>query len=209
MAEILSSLGWPHFTFIFAIVFLFIFRTQISGFICRISSIDKGGVKTSPVPEAQREKEKTEAVQELLLAIGDSIVLREVEGRIVADLQIKGLETESDTAKVLIKHFAASKILLEFEQIHNLIFGSQIYILKKLNEVKGQGQSNEVVKAHFDHVKSLFSKEFEDWNFDTYMYFLTSRLLVTTESNQYHITNLGVEYLTWIARNGRSENRPL
>ncbi|WP_020677492.1 hypothetical protein [Geopsychrobacter electrodiphilus] len=209
MAEILSSLGWPHFTFIFAIVFLLIFRTQISGFISRISSIDKGGVKTSPVPEAQREKEKTEAVQELLLAIGDSIVMREVEGRIVADLQSKELETESGTAKVLIKHLAASKILLEFEQIHNLIFGSQIYLLKKLNEVTGQGQDAEVVKAQFDHVKSMFNKEFEAWDFDKYMYFLTARSLVTIENNQYHITNLGVEYLTWIARNGRSENRPL
>jgi len=209
MAEIFASLGWPHFTFIFSVFFLLIFKSQISNFISRISSIDKGGVKTSPVPEAQREKEKTEAVQELLLAIGDSIVLRDVEGRVVADLQAKNLETESDTAKVLIKHFAASKILLEFEQIHNLIFGSQIFLLKKLNEVTGQGQNIETVKAHFEHVKDIFSKEFEEWDFEKYMYFLEGRSLVTIDVNQYHITNLGVEYLTWIARNGRSENRPL
>jgi hypothetical protein len=208
MAETIAAFGWPHFTFIFAIIFLLVFRAQIANFISRISSIDKGGVKTAPVPEAQREKEKTEAVQELLLAIGDSIVLREVEGRIVNDLQGRNLETESDTTKVLIKHLAATKILLEFEQIQNLIFGSQIFLLKKLNEVTGQGQSTESVKAHFEHVKGIFP-EFKEWDFDKYIHFLIARSLVLMEKNIYHITNLGVEYLTWMARNGRSENRPL
>ena len=147
--------------------------------------------------------------QELLLAIGDSIVLREIEGRIKSDLIDRGLEAEGDTIKVLIKHLAATKVLLEFEQIQNLIFGSQIYLLKKLNEVVGQGQSKESVIAHFQRAKDLFKEQLGDWSFEQYMAFLLGRALVISQGVNYHITNLGVEYLTWMARNGRSENRPL
>jgi len=209
MGEIIKALSWPHFVFLFALVFLVVFRSQLAGLISRITSIDKSGVKAAPTPEAQREKKKTDAVQELLIAVGDSIVLRDIEGRIKSDLMNRELETEGDTPKVLIKYLAGALILLEFEQIHNLIFGSQIYLLKKLNEVVGQGQQREYVITHFEHIRGVFSEQLGNWSFDQYMAFLLSRHLVTVDKDNYHITNLGVEYLTWIAKNGRSENRPL
>jgi len=206
---IIEALEYQHFAFLFALVFILLFRSQLAALISRITSIDKSGVKAEPTPEAQREKRKTEAVQELLLAVGDSIVLRDIEGRVRSDLEERGLETETDTAKVLIKHLAAVTILLDFEQVHNLIFGSQIYLLKRLNEVVGQGQTRDDIATYFEHVKESFNKELGDWSLEDYMAFLTGRSLVTAYGDTYHITNLGVEYLTWIARNGRSENRPL
>ncbi len=209
MEEILTALGYPHFAFLFALVFVFLFRGPLAALISRITSIDKSGVKAVPAPEAQREKRKTEAVQELLLAVGDSIVLRDIEGRIRSDLDERDLETDTDTAKVLIKYLGAARILLEFEQIHNLIFGTQIYLLKRLNEVVGQGEACDHVTTYFESIKERFEDEFANWSLDEYMTFLCNRALVTVEADKYHITNLGVEYLTWIARNGRSENRPL
>lgn len=145
----------------------------------------------------------------MLVAIGDSIVLRDIEGHIRADLEKRGLEAEGDTVKVLIKYLAATKVLLEFEQIHNFIFGSQIFLLKKLNEVTGQGQTKEYVVVHFEDIKELFKPDFADWSFQQYMAFLVARSLVTVDKDTFHITNLGVEFLTWMARTGRSENRPL
>ncbi len=186
-----------------------LFRSQLAGLLTRITSIDKSGIKAQPVPEAQREEKKKEAVQELLLAIGNSIVLQDIETRIRQDLQNRGLETDGDSPKVLIKHLAATKILLEFEQIHNLIFGSQIFLLKRLNEVAGQGKPEAFVVAHFEHVKTLFPSSFKDWNLAQYLEFLFTRFLILRNNDVYHITNLGVEYLTWIARNGRREDNPL
>ena len=209
MEEIIKSLSWSHLTFLFAVFFVLLFRKPLFGLISRITSIDKSGIKASQTPEAQREEQKKESVQELLLAIGDSIVLRDVEGRIKADLKGRGLETDGDTIKVLIKHLGAAKILLEFEQIHNLIFGSQIFLLKKLNEVAGQGKPREFVAAHFEQIKSLFPKLLGNWSLEQYLAFLLSRLLITIKENVFHITNLGVEYLTWMIRNGRREDNPL
>lgn len=209
MEEIIKAFGWPHFSFLFGLIFLLLFKNQLGDLISRVTSIGKEGVKAAPTPEAQREKKKTEAVQELLLAIGDSIVLRDIEGRIKSDLTDRELEIDGDTVKVLIKHLAAVKLLLEFEQVYNLIFGSQIYLLKKLNEVVGQGQNRQNVIAHFEHVREMFKSDLGDWSFEQYMAFLINRSLVTVDNETYHVTNFGVEYLTWMARNGRSENRPL
>jgi len=176
--------------------------------LCIIRTSDKSGIKALQAPEVQREEQKKE-VQQLLLAIGESIVLRDIEGRIKADLMQKGLETDGDTAKVLIKHLAGTKVLLEFEQINNLIFGSQISLLKKLNEVAGQRKPSSLIAAHFEHIKNLFPEAFGGWSFNQYLGFLLDRSLITTKDNVYHITNLGVEYLIWLTRNGKSEDRPL
>jgi hypothetical protein len=104
---------------------------------------------------------------------------------------------------------AGSKILLEFEQIYGLIFGSQIELLKKLNEVVGQGLKMEDVISQYEHVRELFKDILGKWSIEQYMTFLFNRLLVTVDGDTCHITNLGVEYLTWMTRNGRSENKPL
>lgn len=209
MEGIIKAIGWPHLAFLFAVFFVLLFRKPLFGLISRITSIDKSGIKASQTPEAQREEQKKESVQQLLLAIGDSIVLQDIEGRIRADLKEKGLEIDGDTIKVLIKHLAGTRVLLEFEQIHNLIFGSQIFLLKKLNEVAGQGKPIEYVANHFEHAKGLFPEQLGDWSLEQYLAFLIGRLLITTKGNIFHITNLGVEYLTWMIRNGKRENNPL
>ena len=153
--------------------------------------------------------DKKEAVQELLDDIGTSIVLKDLEDRIKSDLLERDLEIKGDTITVLIKHLAATRILLSFEQIHNLIFGSQIFLLKKLNEVAGQGKPKEFIDSHYQHVHELFSEQLGSWTLEQYLSFLLGRSLITITDNTYHITNFGVEYLTWIVRNGRREDKPL
>lgn len=101
---------------------------------------------------------------------------------------------------MLIKHLAASIILLDFEQIHNLIFGSQIFLLKKLNEVAGQGKAREFLATYFGHVKTLFPEQLGGWSLEQYFGFLIGRSLITIEADTFHITNLGVEYLAWVIK---------
>ena len=81
--------------------------------------------------------------------------------------------------------------------------------MKSLNEVAGQGRSLSFVVGHVDHVKTLYPAELGDWTSDQYLGFLYGRSLIIRHDDQFHITNLGVEYLTWITRNGRRENNAL
>jgi hypothetical protein len=210
VAEIIAALGWPHFAFAFGTVFLVLFWKELRGFLNRVTSIDRTGIKTEPNPEAQREdQKKLEAAQELMLAIGNTVVIQDIEGRIRNDLVARHLDIEGETTKVLIKYLAASMVALEFEQIQNFIFGSQIFFLKKLNEVSGQGQSPTVVQAHFEQVQKMFPDSFGEWPQERYLHFLLARKLIVLKEGNYHITNLGNEYLVWMARTGRRENNPL
>ena len=208
MTKLVASLGWPHIALVFGVVFIFIFREQIAAFIGRIKSVGRDGISTAEkTPEAQREKEKKQAVNDLM-NVGDSLVLNEVERQIVNDLSSRGLETEGDSIKVLTRHLAATQLALDYEQIHNLIFGSQIMLLKRLNEVAGQGRNEAYVEGFFSEVQGMFS-ELSEWLFKDYLSFMFTRSLITVEDGNYHITNKGVDYLAWIARTGHNENRGL
>lgn len=136
----------------------------------------------------------------MLDVIGSSIVITDIEGRIRTELTNKGFNIDGSSAKVLIRHLAGTQLLLSFEQIHNLIFGSQIFLLKKLNEAAGQGRPVAFVDGHIDHIKSIYSSAFGEWSYDQYLEFMYSRLLIVRHEDQFHITNHGVEYLTWVAR---------
>jgi len=207
--EFLNAITWQHLVFIFALVFIALFRQPLSDLIRRITKITKEGLTAGAAPEAQREKTDPEAVLQLLDVVGNSIVIADLESQIKNDLVAKGLSHEGDSVKVLIRHLAGTQLLLSFEQIHNLIFGSQIFLLKKLNEVAGQGRPLSFVAGHIDHVKTLYPAELGDWTSDQYLGFLYGRSLIIRHDDQFHITNLGVEYLTWITRNGRRENNAL
>lgn len=209
MKELINAVTVQHLSFIFALVYIVLFRQPLSDLIRRITKIDKEGLTAGSAPEAQREKTDPAAVQQLLDVVGNSIVITDFEGRIKNELITKGLSTNEDSIKVLIRHLAGTQLLLSFEQIHSLIFGSQIFLLKKLNEVAGQGRPFSFVKNYFDHVKSLYPDALGDWSYDQYLEFIFGRSLIISHNEQVHITNLGVEYLTWMARNGRREENPL
>lgn len=210
MEEMLKATQWYHLAFPFGLVFIIVFREPLSNLITRITSIDKKGLKAGPSPESQREISETtdEAVEKLLNAVGNSIVINDYEEKMKKELQENKLSTDGDTVKVLIKHLVGTQLLLAFEQIHSLIFRSQIILLKKLNEVAGQGIKIELINKYIEKIKESHS-ELEDWTADQYLQYLRSQLLIVGDQDRIHISNLGVEYLTWMVRNGRNEDRPL
>lgn len=210
VADILSALEWPHLAFAFAVIAILVFRGPLSDLIRRTTTINREGLTASPSPDTQRANAKTspEAVQQLLDVVGHSIVIAEQEELIRQDLIGRGLATDDDSSKVLIRILAGTQILLAFERVHGVIFGSQIYLLKKLNEVVGQGHPMHFVDEYIEHVKTTHP-ELADWTSDRYLSFLYSQNLLIRHDDQLHITNLGVEYLTWMVRNGRRDDNPL
>jgi hypothetical protein len=201
------TMNWPLATLIFLVVFAVIFRKALERFIDRVKSVSRDGVSTESVPKDQVQESKTQTVEDLL-RLGDSTLLKEVESAIKVTLAQKGLDISSSTASVLTSHLAATQIALEFEQVYSMLFGSQLYLLKTLNEFKVTGLDSEYVQKHYDHVKGLFPESFANWSVDQYMDFLISRVLVRLDLGRYHITVRGAEFLLWMVRESRRENRP-
>lgn len=210
MEELLTSITWHHMAFVFGLVFIVVFRAPLSRLIERITKINRDGVIAEPTPETQREQSTgIEAVQKLLDIVGASPVINEQEENIRKDLTSKGLSVEGDTVRVLVKHLAGTQLLLAFERIHSSIFGSQIVLLKSLNEVAGQGRPLRELSHYFEQIRNNHEDALGRWNLEQYLSFLFSYSLIVRNDNQFHITNLGVEYLTWMVRNGRREDHPL
>lgn len=210
MEGVIEQITWHHMAFVFALVFILVFRAPLSKLIERITKINREGLVAEPTPETQREQATgQEAVQQLLDVVGTSIVISEQEENIRKDLLARGLSVEGDSIRVLVKHLAGTQLLLTFERIHSSIFGSQINLLKTLNEVTGQGRPLREMSQYFERVRIAFKEELGEWSLEQYLGYLFGQSLIVRHDNQFHITNLGVEYLTWMVRNGRREDHPL
>ena len=208
IAAIIASIGWPVAVLVFAVFFALLFFRPLRDFINRVRSVGKDGVTTADIPKAQIAETKKTAVEDLM-RLGDSAMLKEVETAILGELERRSLDATGDSVRVLAHHLAATQIALEFEQVHSVIFGSQIFLLKKLNEFSGDGLDPSYVQKHFDQVQGLFSEGLSDWTVEKYLSFLLYRLLIRMDFGKYHITVRGAEFLIWLVRMGRSENRPL
>ena len=203
--KIISSIGWPQASLIVAILIIICFYAPIKAFLWRVTKVGKDGVTTETLPAAQNDGERKKAVDELM-NIGDSIVRNELEQLIIKDLATRGIETQADQIKVLTRQLAFTQLSLDYEQIYTLIFGSQISLLKRLNDVVGQGRSKDYMDDYFSKVKVVY-QEFNAWSLDQYLDFLFKRNLITNVNGKYHTTNKGVDFLIWMVRNGRAEDR--
>jgi len=203
-SEISKSIAWP----ICLGIVVTVFHKQISNLIQRIVKIDKEGITVIPLSEYQLEKPKTEAVQSLLDVVSKTDLINSIEENIREDLKERALTTD-DSIEVLIRHFAGTKLLLAFEQIHSQIFGSQLFLLKNLNQIVGQGRSITFLEDYFEDIKTSYPEAFNNWSIEQYLNYLFVNALIIKNENQIHITTKGVEYLTWIARNGIQDNKPL
>jgi hypothetical protein len=145
------------------------------------------------------------------MSVGDSNTVKELEVTILSDLSSKGLDVTSETAEVLSRHLAYTQLALEFEQVYKVIFGSQIILLKKLNQNRVDGRNKEFIDNYFSDVKLRFSEIFKDkgWDTDQYLSFLLGRLLITIVNGKYHITDRGVDFLSWLIKSGQDEDKYL
>ena len=208
VAAIIASIGWPQAALLFALVFIALFFRPLRSFIDRVKSFGKDGVTTDDIPKSQIAESKTKAVEDLM-RLGDSTLLKDVETAILTNLQHRGLGATGDSVRVLTHHLAATQIALEFEQVHSVIFGSQIFLLKKLNEFSSVGLDPSYLEKHFDGVQKMFSDGLGDWTLEQYLSFLYNRTLIRMDFGKYHLTVRGAEFLLWLVRMGRSENLPL
>ena len=147
-------------------------------------------------------------VQELIDSIGNSPTITEFEENIRQVLVDKGLDVTGETVKVLLRHLAGTQLILEFEKIHSVIFGSQLYLLRMLNS-SPEGMPEENVSHFYGKVKLQFFESLKNWAVENYLAYLYSSALITKKDNNVYLSNFGVEYLTWIVKNGIAEDKPL
>ena len=166
---------------------------------------------TDHFPDTHQEKIETnsEATQKLLNLVGDSPVISQVEDRINEDLQTRGVTNQNDKVLVLTKHLAGTQILLGFEKMYDIIFGSQIALLNLLNENREQGIDIITVNAHINLVKADYPEILGKWTNKEYLDFLIINSVISKEDDRLYIKQLGIEFLAWMVREGRTTHKQL
>lgn len=226
----MAWLAWPSTVIPIAIIFFVMFRKPIADRLAGLKELSSKGAKfeesakkqmaitkdpaQSPLEAIQEtgDSQETSAgrngAEELLSAMPLSPVLQMTEEIVRTGLRAKGLDETGPTVDVLVRYLAGTTLLLDFEQIHSAIFGSQIYLLKRLNEVRGSGQAWEFIEDHFDKAKEQYPRVFVDWTVDRYMRYLEQTdLVLYGDERRCHITKRGLEFLQWVVNNGRLENK--
>ena len=209
MEGFITAITTEHMIFVIILIFIVLFKKPLSRLIDRTVKIGKDGLTAGNTTDAQNENHTsaTESVQALLDLVGNSIVIDELQQQIVNDLNSRGLDTSGGSNLVLLRHLAGTRLLLTFEQAYANIFGSQIKLLKRLNEAAGTGRPATYIDTYFQEVKEQYPDLPNDWDSSKYLEYLFSYMLIVESEGHYHITNLGVEYLTWIARRGKPEDK--
>lgn len=157
--------------------------------------------------QENRKQENPKEVEELLAVVGSSVVINEIIKKIEDDLSTKNIDFNNSASRILIRHLAATQLLVTFEQIYPVIFGSQIQLLQRLNQVIGKGLSTNVV---FKIVAESMASNNLNWTREQYLNYMYERsLIIDGEEHTIHITNLGVEFITWLISSGKSLDRAL
>lgn len=204
----METLIWPVVVIVVVVLFLILFKRQIGEKIKCVSQVNRSGVTFSSSDEKNALQVSARDVSDLF-GSNDTRLLLEVEDSIKQDLTVNRLNSEQEKIEYLIRHLALSQIYQNFEQCYASIFGSQIFLLKKLNEALGQGRDSRFIKTHFQHVQEMFTSSFADWTADSYMQYLFNQNLVTQKDNMFHITVKGIGFLVWLTKAGRIENKAL
>ena len=211
-------ISWP----LAIIISLLVFHKPLSLLIKRIKGIESKGTKldfdvTPQVKKAEstqkfdielEDKSKKDAIEDLMKFVPKSV--SEQEELIKKELKEKELETQGKTVEFLIRLLAASSIVNNFWYIYNLIFGSQIFLLKIINQNRGTGFSKKDFNIWYsDLISKEFTTPIHEWESGRYLVFLLNAKLILENNNTLFITEKGVSFLEWIIKMGLSENRPL
>jgi hypothetical protein len=202
----MEILLWPGVALLLGILFIFLFRHQIGEKIKCITKFNKSGVTFLSSEDKKAVQVSTRDISDLF-GSNDSRLLNEVEDFVRRDLAGNIFNSDQEKTDYLIRHLALSQLYLTFEQCYSLIFGSQIYLLKNLNEALGEGRDINFIRDYFVLVQSQFSPSFDGWSCDTYMQYLFHNKLATQKDDRVHITVRGIGFLVWLTKSGRSENK--
>jgi len=135
-------------------------------------------------------------------------IIAEQEKNIKADLTYRKVDYKGTTAELLIHSLAIAQINAWFERTYNIIYGSQISLLRKLSGF-AEGIPYKNVETHFEEAKNNFPEYYKNWTLKQYLNYLVESKFVERKGNDLLITKRGTDFLGILSITGYSENKSL
>lgn len=208
LIHIWSSMGWPQVTLLLGVLSVIIFRKEIGGLIGRLTKIGASGITVSPSLNPVQPKASTE--ESVSSAVVNTDHLKDYPN--LTNQQKENLRKEilaidrENLVGYLTENLAYARGLWVFENIFNFIYAGQIALLNMLNRRQGVGLAKSDLPILWAQHQKKLSPILDSWDGEVYMSFLYAHGLIMDQGETVQITRIGVEFLTWMARNGRYES---
>jgi len=201
-AGVVDALAWPGVFLILALVALFVFHREIKALIGRTKKVGRAGIETFESQPAQPTDEK-KGVEEFFRTFDNPLVL-EAEQLIQKDLKDRKIDQPSEREKTLIRALASTQIILHFERVYGILWGSQLRFLRHLNQ-RDQGVEAYEGSSFYEMAKLEFPTWYENLSFDMWLGFLRDSNLVLERDSRLLITVAGREFLKYLIAVGKRD----
>lgn len=222
IASAWTSFQWPHAALLIFVLALINFRAEMRILISRVRKIGEIA-DFFPAPEQDAEKKETAAAvaggstatqpvstlqpaNPLRLAPPVDFPTEYSASMASVRAEIDG-QSDADAKNYLMQMYAHAKVNYEFENLYSNIFGGQIRLLSMMNQRFPGGLPLLDIISYWPTHQATWSKTFDEWTPDRYMSFLYARALCVNYGENVLITNKGREFLIWIVKCGREQNK--
>jgi hypothetical protein len=202
----MEYLAWPAVGLILGLVFLLMFKRNIGGCIDKIQKVERMGVSLGTEQTQTVSETKSSGFQEMMDSVSSQL-LRQQEANIRDALKAKGITNEQETVKVLTRAVASASLVLRWEQIDRILFGSQLNALVAIN-ANSLGLSIQQLKGFYDAAVQQFPAVYKTYRLEQWLQFLENQKLITKGGNGFQITIDGKEFMAWLVHAGRTHPHP-
>ena len=184
---------------------LILFYKPITAKIGSISRAGKDGITFERPQEVGEIKPPLLPFVELMKEPVSASIL-EREKTVQSQLQAFNLKNEEEKISALARALATTRVALEFNNIANAIFGSQITLLVQLSGTHN-GITQHQAEAIFEQAKTAFPELHGDRKLDDWLMYLRSSNLITSIENKIDITQFGTDFLKHLVDSRMAYNR--
>ncbi len=194
LLEYIKVFIWPSLL----LLFIKLFKTNISGFINKISELSlPGGIKATTKESAITAQSEEPELKPTI----DLLTTEEKKAKITQESSDKDADQLKKELEVTQGNLTQALTTLLYEKTYRLIFPSQIRILREIFNTPSKTVRADVVFSNYK--KTIW---FPSYPFADYVNFLKNFLMIAeTENGSYTITPLGIGFLEYIGTQGLPE----
>ncbi len=205
--ELVNALIWPTVV----VIIILIFKKQIQSLISRITKVGYGDkyIEAEQEIDVKKQKKDNKKVPEVskidrVLNFFQPETINTFLQEVDKDTNIETFEEETQKIELLRKYASIIFLMLHFDRIYYLIFGSQIKILQQLNKLLPE--TRESLRIFYDEIKRS-SVIFDNYSYEDYLNFLFSYSLIREDDGVVSLTILGSDFLKYLLDSNKSFNK--
>lgn len=166
--------------------------------------------KAEKTEEAVKELQKThtdknaptdkDATIEESSLLDSSPLIERRKNTLKADLKTRGMEIDNKTSTFLLDAFAKLEFIHFFDDVYNVIFGSQIKLLIRLESNKEGLNNNQITLNFYKPAAINYPEIYKNYNYELYIHYLAGREFIYFEEDVWKIKDVGIEFVKYLRK---------